>query len=273
METFLNYKGLKSKRRYVFVTCLTLSVFVFSCSKDENPVVHTGKSKSYTLPSLYGGPVSGELVIKERTDKKVELEVKLTGTTSGLPPTHIHLNTWAEGGDVVIDFDESVVVIDKLANGTPVTYDALINFDGFIAVHESASNLNSYLILADIGQNALTGKSKSYNLSDLNSVQNGTIKFEERVNGETLVTIKLTNNFSMEAHPAHIHNGSLASPGSIAADLNTVSQVTGLSFTNIVKANNTSINYSGLLTFNGYAAVHASAADLNPISLGNVGSN
>ncbi|MCQ6468237.1 hypothetical protein NPN14_23720, partial [Vibrio parahaemolyticus] len=84
-------------------------------------------------------------------------------------PAHIHLNTAAEGGDIALTLNavdgttgKSTTVLKALDNGTKITYQELLNFDGYINVHLSTSSLATLVAQGDIGQNELTGVSKVY---------------------------------------------------------------------------------------------------------------
>jgi hypothetical protein len=48
-----------------------------------------------------------------------------------------------------------------------ITYQELLNFDGYINVHLSASSLATLVAQGDIGQNQLTGVSKVYPLGSV----------------------------------------------------------------------------------------------------------
>src|SRR5690606_15838174 len=123
-------------------------------------------------------------------------------------------------------------------------------------------------------QNALTGLSETH---ELNSVSDpaisGTVKFEERKNGEAVATITLDGTSGGNTHPAHIHNNSAAEGGGIAIDFNPVDGATGISKTNIKQLNDgTPVTYSDLLEFDGYVNVHLSAAQLGTlIAQGDIG--
>jgi len=126
---------------------------------------------------------------------------------------------------------------------------------------------------SDIG---LTGISKTYTL---NSVSNpdisGTVKFAERDDNTTLVTIDLDGTASGNTHVAHIHENTAVETGGIIIDLNSINGETGMSETVVTKLNNgTAITYEELLTLNGYTNVHLSAADLATlVAQGDIGEN
>ena len=122
----------------------------------------------------------------------------------------------------------------------------------------------------------LTGESKTY---VLNSVSNpdisGTVKFEERSDNSTIVTIELEGTSSGETHVAHIHENSAAETGDIIIDLNSISGSSGMSETVVTELNDgTPITYSELLMLNGYTNVHLSETDLATlIAQGDIGEN
>jgi hypothetical protein len=62
---------------------------------------------------------------------------------------------------------ESTTTFKTLDNGTAITYQQLLNFDGYINVHLSATNLASLVAQGDIGQNELTAVSKVYALGSV----------------------------------------------------------------------------------------------------------
>jgi hypothetical protein len=126
---------------------------------------------------------------------------------------------------------------------------------------------------SDIG---LTGESKTYTLNSVsNPAISGTVKFAERDDNSTVVTIDLTGTTSGNTHPAHIHENTAAETGGIIIDLNSINGGTGMSETVVTKLNNgTTITYDELLMLNGYTNVHLSAADLATlIAQGDIGEN
>ena len=128
------------------------------------------------------------------------LTIDLDGTTDGNEhPAHIHMNTAAEGGGIVISLNaingvtgQSKTSVMEKDDMTAITYDDMVEFNGYINVHNSASDLGTLVAQGDIGQNALTGESVQYTLNSVSDPAiSGTAKFEERNNGTTLVTIDL----------------------------------------------------------------------------------
>jgi hypothetical protein len=125
-------------------------------------------------------------------------------------------------------------------------------------------------------ETSLTGQSKTYTLNSVsNPAISGTVKFAERSDNSTLVTIDLDGTTEGTTHVAHIHENSAAETGGIIIDLNSITNANGMSETVVSKLNNgTAIKYSELLMLNGYVNVHASATDLATlIAQGDIGQN
>jgi len=245
----------------------------------------TGNSEEYPLGSVSNPTISGTATFSERINGSTLITIALDGTSEGDAfPAHIHQKTAAESGAIIINLDSirgpsgiSLSQIDTLNTGEAITYSELLEFDGYINAHLSATNLGVLVAQGDIGQNKLTGNTTEYTLNPVSDqAVSGVATFSERVNGETLVMLALVGTVTNGLHPAHIHTGSVAdAPGAIIIDLTSVAGDTGLSKTNVAAYNDgTAINYTEMMDINGYINVHLSAE--NPdvlIAQGNVGSN
>jgi hypothetical protein len=62
---------------------------------------------------------------------------------------------------------KSTTTFKTLDNGSAITYQALLDFDGYINVHLSADKLATLVAQGDIGQNDLTDVSKVYALGSV----------------------------------------------------------------------------------------------------------
>lgn len=244
----------------------------------------TGKSEMYSLMEKSGSGIDGSVKFEERKSGVTLVTLMLNGTTMGeTHPAHIHMNTAAEGGGIAIDLTavdgemgKSYTNVSTMKDGTPVTYDDLVDFNGYVNIHKSASEIATLIAQGDIGQNALTGTFIEYNLNEQNaSGISGTITFAERNDGFTLITIKLNGTKEGDSHPVHIHNGDIANPGGIAISLNNVDGKSGMSMTSVSTQNDgTEIKYNDLTNFDGYAIVHESDANLaSVLANGNIGKN
>lgn len=258
-------------------------IYFSACDDDDGPSL-SGENEVYTLNSVSNPGISGTVTFAKRSDNKTVITIQLSGTQSGNShPAHIHFDNAATTGGIAIDLEpinggtgKSETVIDKLNDGSTISYESLIDFDGYVNVHSSTTDLATLIAQGDIGENALTGEKEEYSLNSVSDPNiNGTVKFEERNNGETLATITLEGTEDGNEHPAHIHNNSAAQGGGIAIDFNSVNGGTGISKTNIAELNNgTPITYDELLAFNGYVNVHLSPTVLGTlVAQGDIGIN
>jgi hypothetical protein len=276
MKNYLQQTGL-------LVILLTLALWMSGCDDDEGPSL-TGDNTVYALGPKSNAAISGNVTFSKQSDNTVLITIQLTGTqTGGDHPAHIHADNAIDGGSIVLDLSNvegasgrSETIVSTLNDGTPVTYEELIDFDGYINVHVSPSDLATLIAQGDIGQNALTDQSKTYPLNSVSDPNiDGTVKFEQRKNGEAVATITLEGTTAGDSHPAHIHNNAAAEGGGIAIDFNPVDGSTGIGRTNIKMLNDqTPITYAQLLDFNGYVNVHLSSGDLGTlIAQGDIGGN
>lgn len=271
--------------RSVTAFCLLASALIYlsGCDDESDPQL-TGDSKTYELGPVSNPSINGTVTFAERDDDRVVITIELNGTSSGgFHPAHIHANTAAETGDIILDLNDvdgttgrSETIVNTLNDGTPVSYDDLLDIDGYINVHESSSSLGTLLAQGDIGQNELTGDVEEYNLGQVSDPAiSGIATFAKRVNEETLVTVSLDGTSDGNVHPSHIHANSAAQGGGIVIDLNDVDGTTGESHTNISQRNDgTAITYDEMINFNGYLNVHLSSTSLATlIAQGDIGQN
>lgn len=266
---------------------LAVSIAFTGCSddysdSDQDPIQLN--SKVYELNVASDSGVMGTVTFIELSDSSISIKLNLQNTVAGNShPAHLHVNTAAESGAIALSLEqvnggtgESTTIFNSLDDGTPVSYDDLLNFNGYINVHESVANLTTIIAQGDVGQNELTGTKISYVLNEgaLPGVS-GSIEFAERVNESTLVTINLLGTVSGNIHPAHIHENNLATTGNIIVGLTAVDGGTGISKTQVAAlVSGASVTYTDFLTINAYVNVHFSDTDLVTIvAEGNIGAN
>ena len=281
-------KNLSKINALLVKALIALSVFAFSCADDDDngptgPAL-TGNNEQYQLFSKSDPAVSGMVTFAERDDGVTVITINLSGTSAGGDhPSHIHFNTAAEGGTIAVDLvnvDGSTGIseteVNMLNDGTAISYSQLIDYDGYINVHLSSTDLGTLVAQGDIGQNELMGTFEEYPVnarSDPNI--SGVATVSERVNGESLLEITLEGTSDGGDHPSHIHANSAAVGGGILVDLTNVTGASGISATNISMLNDgTPITYTELIDIDGYINVHLSPSELSTIiGQGDIGQN
>ena len=282
--TLLTYEDLLALDGYVNVHLSATDLGTLLAQGDIGQNELSGEAEVYTLGPVSDPVISGTATFEKRVNGETLVTVSLDGTTAGNShPSHIHANTAAQGGGIMIDLNdiigatgESRTNVSELNNGTPITYDELLNYNGYLNVHLSSAVLGTLLAQGDIGQNELTGDTESYTLGPVsNPAISGTATLAKRKNGATLVTVALTGTTAGGIHPSHFHANSAAQGGGIVIDLANVNGTTGIARTNVTQLNSgTAITYDELKNFNGYLNVHLSSANLATlIAQGDIGQN
>lgn len=113
----------------------------------------------------------------------------------------------------------------------------------------------------------LTGESVSYELTSLEgSSVEGTITFEERVDGYTLATVELSNLDEESEYPVNVYENTALAGGDLLLSLKSVDEADGESET-IIQADEdgNTLTYEDLLEMNAHINVHPDDDDLDTI--------
>ena len=267
---------------------IVFSITLFTnCSDDDSSEQITSlTSEIFNIEAFEDSNIFGTIEYFKNSNSTITIEVNLVGTESNQSyPAKIVFDTAADYDATNTEVAINLVPIDgnsgksrttfsTLEDGTFISYEALLDFDGIIMINKSETS-QVIVTQSDIGQNILTTNTVSYPLSEVDvSDISGTITFTERVNGEALAEISLVGSPEGGVHPAHIHSGSVATaPGAIAFTFNPV--ISKISKTNVAKLDDGSpFGYDDVLSVNGYVNVHLSATNLGIIlAQGNIGAN
>jgi hypothetical protein len=287
---------MKCVSKSFLILVMAIPFAFMSCSNDNDGYSDDGyiepgdesptelNSKIYDLSSVEGSGILGTANFIESSDATLRIELELQNTAQGgSHPAHIHVNTAAEGGGIALSLTpvdgatgKSITTFSALDDGTAITYQGLLDFDGYINVHLSANELATIVAQGDIGQNDLTDVSKAYALgSDAVPEIDGVATFYERVNGEALAVIELNNTPDGGVHPGHIHMNTAIEGGGVVFSFNPVNGDTGMSKTNVAALDNgTAFGYDDVLNYNGYINIHLSADELTTlVAQGDIGQN
>jgi hypothetical protein len=264
---------------------MLVSVGFAGCKKDDDaeptPTPTPDPLKTtYVLKTKDVLGVTGTITFAEVSSGSSNsvVTIVLSGAPAGVHPAHIHANSAIETGAIIYPLSD----VDASGNSTTtlnVSYNTLINFDGYANVHLDALTLGTIIAQADIGGNALTATNITYTLAqDSTSGVSGWARFDKRKNGNTLVTVDLTSGGILPAgsYPAQINLGSIGTVGT-PVKTKTLTPVDGIlrtSQTNIRKLDdNNTITYDNWLVYDGFLTIHDAANVTNVIAQGNIGSN
>lgn len=246
---------------------LTLSFSILQCSTDDDkfdPVpenlVPTGRAKTYKMFSVDDSNIAGTATFAEKDQGYTTITLNLTNTNSGGEhPVFLHRFTGAEGGGKARDLGfvdgdtgTSATTISKLDNGDPISFDELLQFNGYINVVLSSSNPGTDICQGDIGQNELNGNVVEHDLANEEEGVIGTVSFNERVNGTTLVVVGLENNPEAGDYPAHIKENTGTPNEATVITLDPVDGNDGFGQSQVEEFDDgTPVSYTELIAFKG----------------------
>ncbi|ELR71580.1 hypothetical protein C900_02495 [Fulvivirga imtechensis AK7] len=131
-----------------------------ACSDEQNTredQEFTGREMVYDLLQASEFPIEGTVVFRERMDKSIQIEVRVSGTSgNALHPVHLHYGNLsipdadlaAQLNDLSAEAGESITIVPRLLDESVFEYDYLRNFDGSVKIHLAASGEGSNVILA-----------------------------------------------------------------------------------------------------------------------------
>lgn len=256
------------------LTAVVLLMIGNGCKKDASPAPNT--TYNLKVKDILG--VTGTVTFTGVNSSTTTIDIVLTNAPSGTHPAVLCMNSVVEEGTVVIVLNPVDASGKSSTAVTSMSYNQLIAYDGFIKVLNSSAEPNVILAQGDIGGNVITTTNKTYTISTIGTFGvSGTALFEQRVNGNTLVTITLAGTIAGDVYPATINLGSIASVGGgpVVKTLNNIDGTTGKSFTNIRKLNSgDNVTYTNWLVYDGYINIYQTSVNLgNIICQGNIGSN
>jgi len=267
---------IKIRKAITLITMLTAVILLTAsgCKKDNAAAQNT--TYDLIVKDVLG--VTGKVTFTETSSTTTTIDIVLTNAPSGTHPANLYMNSAVESGTVVIPLNPVDATGKSSSTVTTMTYSQLIAYDGSVKVLKSSTEPDVILAQGDIGGNVITTTKKSYALTTLPTFGvSGTALFEQRVNGNTLVTISLTGTIAGDMYPATINLGSIASVGGgpSVKSLNNVDGTTGKSYTNIRKLDSGDIiTYNNWLVYDGYINIYQTPVIItNIICHGNIGSN
>jgi hypothetical protein len=152
----------KLKEIRILLLVLTLSVSMISCGDDDQEPIPEIEQEVYTMNSVSDPAISGTITFTKQDASTTTVKIEVTGTEAGIShPAHIHANSASQGGPIVIGLESvdggtgiSETTVSELDNGTPITYEQLLNFDGHANVHLSTSAMATLIAQGNVGSNS-----------------------------------------------------------------------------------------------------------------------
>ena len=160
-NTAINYSQLILFDGYLNIHESTVNLTTILAQTDIGGNEITATNKSYSLDAVNASGVSGTALFEKRKNGNSLITVALNGTiTGGVHPATINLGSVSTvgGGPVVKTLNsvdgatgKSYTNLRTLDNGTPISYDDVLVYDGYFAIHESALLMANVLCQGNIG--------------------------------------------------------------------------------------------------------------------------
>ncbi len=142
------------------ILLFVIALFAMACEKeDESPRVI---QKEYVLNSVSDPSIQGTVTFTKESETSTLIRIELEGTEAdNMHPAHVHRNAASDGGGIAIGLNDvagatgiSETEVTQMGDGTPITYEELLNFDGHVNVHLSATSMSTLIARGDIGSNS-----------------------------------------------------------------------------------------------------------------------
>ncbi|MCM4173788.1 hypothetical protein DHD32_20135 [Arenibacter sp. TNZ] len=148
-------------KKYIYLFLVSMSLIISGCSKDDSSTKSSTSVKVYTLSPVSNSKISGKVTFKKNEDGSTTILLEINGSSTDIHPAFIYLNNLETGGQVAItlapidcDCESSSTVITTLDDGTPITYEQLLKFDGHIKIHQNEDHLEIIITQGNIGANS-----------------------------------------------------------------------------------------------------------------------
>lgn len=159
--TAISYGELIDLNGYINVHLSSGELATLVAQGDIGQNALTANAVTYTLSEVSDPNINGTATFAERRNGNTLVTIQLAGTQAGFEhPAHIHENDAATGGDIVVSLNNvvgetglSATSVSQLDDGTAVSYDDLITFNGHLNVHLSSQELTILVAQGDIGSN------------------------------------------------------------------------------------------------------------------------
>lgn len=148
-------------KKYIYLFLISISLIISGCSKDDSSSKSSTSVKLYTLSSVSNSNISGKVTFKKNEDGSTTVLLEINGSSTDIHPAFIYFNDAATGGEIAItlepidcDCESSSTIVTTLDDGTPITYEQLLKFDGHIKIHQNEDHMEIVITEGNIGSNA-----------------------------------------------------------------------------------------------------------------------
>tara|TARA_R110002051_G_C8521575_1_gene468058 strand:- start:7 stop:456 length:450 start_codon:yes stop_codon:yes gene_type:complete len=146
-------------KKYTFLFIALVMVILTGCSKDDNSETSI-VSRVFQLNAVSNSNISGTATFIIKENGITEVVLQISNSSTDIHPAKIYLNDATTGGEAVItltsidcDCESSTTMVSKLDNGTALSYEELVNFNGHLKIHQNANHMEVVIAQGNIGAN------------------------------------------------------------------------------------------------------------------------
>lgn len=151
---------MTKQMNYWMMSAMVVMVFCFTACKSDKDPDPKDMQKVYTLNPVEDQSIKGKVTFLKLDENSTQITIEIEGTKSGNSHlAHVHANSVSEGGGVVIPLTnvdgatgKSVTVVTEMKDGTAVTYEELLMYDGHVNVHDNVDP-SVFIAQGNIGSN------------------------------------------------------------------------------------------------------------------------
>ncbi|WP_304132675.1 CHRD domain-containing protein [Mesonia mobilis] len=161
-ETAFMYSDIMDYDGYVNVHLNATDLGTIVAQGDIGQNALTGESLTYTLNEVDIAGISGTVMFEERMNGEALATIMLDGTPAGGEhPAHIHMGAVGDSGAIAFSFNPvdgdtgmSMTNVSEFDDDTAFMYSDIMDYDGYVNVHASATDLATLAAQGNIGANA-----------------------------------------------------------------------------------------------------------------------
>jgi len=148
-------------KKYYFLFLLSFSLVISSCTKEDSDSNPSTSVKVFTLKPVSNSQISGKVTFTKNEDGSTTVLLEISNSSTDIHPAFINYNNAETGGSVAItlapiecECEASTTIVTTLDDGTPITYEQLMEFDGHLSIHQNGEHLEIIIVEGNIGSNA-----------------------------------------------------------------------------------------------------------------------
>lgn len=148
-------------KKQIYLILTMLALVISGCSKNDDNSAPNAIVKTFALSSVSNSNISGKATFTKNADGSTTILLEINGSSVDVHPAFIYLGSTANPGAATItlevidcDCESSTTIVTTLDDGTPITYEQLIQYNGHISIHQNADHMEVILAQGNIGPNA-----------------------------------------------------------------------------------------------------------------------